>query len=74
MKTTITTKTQLINRLDKAKLRHETWYLNGYTYVYTKTKHNNPCLYKFDAEKKLMDTTTNVARIKSTYKAVKEVK
>lgn len=72
MKTSIKTKTQLINRLDKAQIRHDTFYLTEYTYVYTKTKLNNPCLYKFDSEKKLMEVITNVERIKSIYKASKE--
>lgn len=72
----ITTKTQLINRLDKAGMPYFTFQLKGekevYTYVYIKTAKGNPGLYKFDKDLKLIDTTMNVSRIKATYKAFKK--
>jgi len=79
MKTKIKTKAQLTNRLDKAQLPYMVFALKGdsevYTYVYTKTKQGNPCMYKFDEQMKLIDTTASVNRIKATYKAFrKEVK
>ena len=72
----ITTKTQLINRLDKAGIAYFTFQLKGetevFTYVYIRTAKGNPGLYKFDKDLKLIDKTMNVARIKATYKAFKK--
>lgn len=72
----ITTKTQLINRLDKAGMPYFTFQLKGetevYTYVYIRTAQGNPGLYKFDKDLKLIDKTMNTSRIKATYKAFKK--
>lgn len=72
----ITTKTQLINRLDKAGMPYFTFQLKGteevYTYVYIKTAKGNPGLYKFDKDLKLIDETMNRSRIVATYKAFKK--